>query len=461
MKNKNEIKTVVTIPEWAEYLQASNKLNSSQQAFALVPLIYRAVYLRCNALTSIPFRLMFKDKEKDWDDIFVTPLKSLLWKTEASLLLCGSGYWLKLDTSKKRMGAQWLNPFTVEVKASQKKTEDGSVIVEKKFIQRVGRDTFGPWTSDEIVHFLTFNPSNDIEKGLSSTDVALGAGKTLYYLRSFSTQFFENGAMPVTVLGLDVNAGTEDIERTRNFFARMTTGIKKAFGVIALRGDVKPSTITPDLNTMDMPNVRQQALQDIAWAFGIPETMLTDAANYATAVEHRRSFYEETIVPSAENLADTINTQFLSDTGLTLEVHPEELDIFQEDENQRSASLLNLVSAGVPLEAAFDILGFEVSEESMGLVRNQGEVTAAVDSMSEDLRKWKRKSIKQFEKKGTADVEFQSQYIPEADYKRIKSQLQSCKSKDEIERVFDDSKHATLDDLVKSLQDATVALLDG
>ncbi len=460
MKNKSEIKTVVTIPKWAEYLQASNKLNSSQQAFALVPLIYRAVYLRCNALTSIPFRLMFGDREKNWDDIFVTPFKSLLWKTEASLLLCGSGYWLKMDTSKKRMGAQWLNPYTVNVKATQRKTDDGAVIVEKTFTQRVGKDTFGPWTSDEVVHFLTFNPANDIERGLSSADVALGAGKTLYYLRSFSSQFFENGAMPVTILGLDINAGPDDIERTRNFFERMTTGIRRAFGVIALRGDVKPSTITPDLNTLDMPNVRNQAVQDIAWAFGIPETMLTDAANYATAVEHRRSFYEETIVPSAENLADIINTQFLNGTGLSIEVHPEELDIFQEDENQRSVSLLNLVSAGVPLEAAFDILGFEVSEESMALMRNQEEAPAAIDTMSEDLRKWKRKSIKNFEKKGTADVDFQSELIPEADYKRIRYQLQSCKSKDDIANVFDENKHATLDDLVKSLQDATMALLD-
>ena len=39
---------------------------------------------------------------------------------------------------------------------------------------------------------------------------------------------------------------------------------------------------------------------------------------------------------------------------------PDELSVFQEDEEQRSASLLNLVQAGIPLPIAAEILGINL-----------------------------------------------------------------------------------------------------
>ena len=41
----------------------------------------------------------------------------------------------------------------------------------------------------------------------------------------------------------------------------------------------------------------------------IPEAMLADSANYATVLEHRRSFWLETIIPHAEWHAEAFNRQ--------------------------------------------------------------------------------------------------------------------------------------------------------
>ena len=57
-----------------------------------------------------------------------------------------------------------------------------------------------------------------------------------------------------------------------------------------------------------------------------------------------------------------MNRQLFEPMGLNWKFLPQELSVFQEDEEQRAQSLQALVAAGVPLDLALEMLGFTLPE---------------------------------------------------------------------------------------------------
>ena len=432
-----EIKTITGIPAWVDALQRTDKVSNEIDAYNRVPLIRRAVDIRCNAIAAVPFHLYRKGEQYEWDDIFQTPIKNLISQTERALLLSGAAFWLAIDNGRKRVGAQILNPLTVEVKPTQIRNQDGNYQLSLSFEQKITGMEPKTFTREQIVYFKEFNPTDDIRPGVSTTAVALADAKVMQYLTAFVGSFFEGGAMPVTILGIEGNPPQDEINKLRDFFKRIASGVKNAFNVVPMKGGTKVTPITPNMDTLALPDNRIQAIQNIAFAFGIPETMLTDAANYATATAQHRSFYEETINPRADYLADTITAQFLSAGGYSLKADPEEMSIFQEDESARAASLNQLVLSGVPLPLAMDILGYELSDEQTTML-NVDEPTSEPDNepIAEDMAKFHRKAVKAFEKSGKAVVSFSSGVIPAEDIAIVSAKLAECKSKEDIDRAF-------------------------
>ena len=446
MNNNYEIKTITGVPGWVDNLGKADKVSEGADAYSLVPLVFRALRIRCNALSAMPFKLMQGKVEKKWDEVFISPLKDLLWKTEAALLLNGAAYWLAMDKGAKRLGAQWLNPFTMTVKAEQKETPEGTYQVEMSFIQKINGLQDKSFAREQITYFKEFGIKDDVQPGVSAARVALGDAKLMQFMVLFSSVFFEGGAMPVTVLGVDQSAPDAEVAKLTAFFRKVAMGIKNAFNIIPIKGmngAVTVTKLTPDLNTLALDENRNQSIQNIAWAFEIPETMLTDAANYATANSQRRSFYEETVNPRADMVAETITKQFLP-KGWTLVACPEEMSIFQTDESERAESLNQLVAAGVPLELAMDILGYTLDDEQIAKLTidpvGPTQPAPQTDVVNPDLVKFQRKAVKHI---GEA-VTFESDTLDIAVIESIRAELPSCKSEDEVKTVF--AKHCKKSD---------------
>jgi SPP1 gp7 family putative phage head morphogenesis protein len=110
-----------------------------------------------------------------------------------------------------------------------------------------------------------------------------------------------------------------------------------------------------NLATADLSEERRQ---DIATALGVPHSIvMSNAANYATAQQDTLSFYDMTIIPSLSYITEIVNESLLGPAGYRIELRPEEMSIYQADEERRSNSLLNYVQAGVKLSVAAEILG--------------------------------------------------------------------------------------------------------
>ena len=353
-------KTSIGIPGWAQALiDEGLEQRDAQLAFTKAPQLYRAVTLRANAMAGVPYKLCIGTEESknhaDWP--FPQGLHKLLYELEASLLVSGAGYLLKLQPSmggKRVVGLQYLSPATMQVIYSNNRIS---------FVQNVRGMRYGPWEADRLLYMREFSFSDDVGPGLAPAKVALPAANLRIALSEFATGFFASGGQPLTLLTLAGNPPPTEVERTEAFFKRTMSGVRNAWRILAVRSEVTVTPITPEIQTMAMPELAETATREIAAAFGIPLSLLTsDSANYATAQSDMQMFYENTIKPRLLIYETAFNEQLLHPIGLHLKFHPEEMQIFQTDEAERSGSLKNLVDAGIDLRTAMKILGYAAED---------------------------------------------------------------------------------------------------
>jgi HK97 family phage portal protein len=429
-------KTITNVPGWVEMLTSDGVPDSVATLYKRVPIFFRAVQLRCDALASVPVKIYKgEDKEVEWP--YPTKLGELLWRWEASCLLSGAAFG-EIITNKTgyRKDVRYRNPFDMTVKYDQ------GVITFKQ------NSSGASWANDlntgkyEMVYISEYDPSQDILPGVGAGIASKIDAKLLYAISKFPEMYFEGGAMPVTLLGIDTNDRNE-IERVQNWFKRSATAIKNAFRVVGMRaGSITATTLTPPLKDLAFPELDTIAKKNIAMAFGIKQTLLdSEAANYATAQEDRLSFYEDTIKPRARMFEDALNTQLLARDGMRLEFKFEELDIFQEDEGDRAELLNKLVLAAIPIELALDLAGYTLTDEQMAMLNARKEQLderepEQVDEQEAELRRWQRMAEKRI-KEGKGLREFETSIIEPSLHGAISGALESAKSVEDVRRVFD------------------------
>jgi len=219
-------------------------------------------------------------------------------------------------------------------------------------------------------------------------------------------------------------------------------------------------------------------------AFGIPQTMLEDAANYATAGEHRMSFWQDTVRPRGLIYEAAINEQLLNPMGLRIYFNYEEMGIFQTDEARRSGAFLSLTQGGMDALSAAEILGFELTEEQRGRIEgkrlermlNDPQITqmnadnASGDAglsekrigttnntngheldpslalrmtegnLIDELNKWERKALKRIKQKGNGEAPFVSEVIPASLLGAVQGALEAVKDEEGVRSVFEDAR---------------------
>lgn len=430
------VKALVSIPAWQQQLLTdsqnfTNTISSVDDAYSKVPLVYRGVKMRCDALSSVPVKIIKISNGEQVDWIYPIDLSDLIWKTEAGLLGNGKSVILKLRNRLRVVDLQWLNPFTVSVKAAS----DGSLTFHQ------GGQT---WLQDEMIYIKEFSYADDLTGGDSTVRACLNDAALMNYQTRFASRFFEAGAMPIIIVSPDGVLQDDERNRIQNFFEKLASGVGNAWRVLATRTKLTPEVVSQDLAKMSLPELYEQATKNIANAFGIPVNMFMGDDNYASADSHRMSFWQDVIRPRGRMIESAFNRQLLNPLGLKIEFSFDEMDIFQEDEEQRSGSLLNLINAGLPLGDAMQTLGYDLPEgkeyDDYNLVPvTETETVAKSEKLadySEELERWQRKALKRVKEGKSADCEFETELIPEEIQGELHAALKMCIDAGEVRRVF-------------------------
>lgn len=487
----------VSLGEFDAWLdaQAQGKLHDgdTSEVYKNVAWAFRCLQLRANAVSAMPYTVTRMGGEDPIDSPW--PLTRLLWTTEAALCTWGCYYWLKQANRVKTVRLQWLNPTTMKVE----RDTDGI----SGFTQRVGTSTL-KFTPEQIVYGRLWNPNDDLGPGTAPLEVALEAAGIARYVNQWAEAFFSHGAVPTVILHTDNTLPKGEAERIQSSWQRMTAGIANAWKAIVTQAGLEPTVITPPVNTLALPELSSGVRAQIAVAMGVPETMIADAANYATAKEHKQSFLKDTIVPECALIEEVVNEQLFNPAGLQFTFQPEELTEFQEDEKERSISLYHLQASGVPLRTALEILGYDLTEEQWeeideasqlatdekrqkleldklraqqpqiiqqggggwgrermtGITDTEGGPPPMQKALVDDLRLWRRVAVKRFKDGEKRAFDFKSDAIPPHIKTAISFELSGCEDVESVKAVFAPYLQGPGDyaPLVAALTDATRAL---
>lgn len=428
-------------------------------AYLEVAWIRRCVELRSNALMGIPAKVYRGDNEIEYE--YADLLPRLLWLTEAALQIYGAAYWgRKRNILGADRGYKWLLPTTIEPVLS---VEQGLTGFKRRL---PGREAI-PIATEDLVYFWSPSLNAEVAPGNGWVRTVLTEAGIVYHTDEFASAFFERGAIPALVLSVDGSPPRAELDRLESWWRRMLSGVKNAFETVAVAAVVKPQVIGYPTKDLAMPELAALVRQQICAAAGVPQTMLEDAANYATAVEQHKTFYSETIIPEATMIMAALNEQVFRPQGLEVDLDWDSLDIFQEDESARAAALKQMTDAGIPLDLAMQMLGMDLPGQMTyddlrarlerdkvnatppqllpftGQASNPPSTAAELPetvtptrAVSDDLDRWRRKALSSLKAGNVADVPFVSEVIPDSTAAVLHERLSVASTDEEVRAAF-------------------------
>lgn len=468
------IKTVSLndLPEeaWQYFTGGGDEASGNlQQYYKSIPWMFRGVDIRANAVVSVPFSIYRGSDEIDNSEDYQNAVKvlpnlsALIGLIEMALTIWGYAY-AKKDTNMfgLQAGLRYWLPSSVSPDID-KKTGD------IKFIRMVN-GTPKEFTTDEVVYFWKPDPYVEIGPPLSSpAKSAAAAAGVLFNVDKFAAAFFERGAIKVTLLTTK-NILPQERSRLKDWWARLARGKDSAWQSDIINADaVTPVVIGEGLESLENTHLTESKRIDIAAGLGIPYSVLfSNASNRATAEQDDYHLYDKTIIPDCRFIASVINTQYLEPIGCRLVFKPEEMDLFQRDENERAESLVRLINALQNPEEfmiATSILGYEIDDETTAKIieliaqkKESREIMAALpraqtinpnpepEEPSEtqdnlraiDLEKWRTKALKRIKAGREAACQFESKHIAPVTMAAIFGALEGAKTEEEVKAIFSD-----------------------
>jgi len=491
--------------------------------FKTVPWLYRGVGLRANAVASLPFDLIREgsdevvDTSEDWKNVleFMPNPYKMFWLLEASQVLSGKSYQFRVSNDAKTFELKYIRPISInpiidEVEGLigfERNTGSGTV--------KYPYDPDNPLLS-KILYYWLDDPGVELgEPEAYPAKAALASTGVLFNIDEFLNAFISRGLIKPTLIGLKGNPPPAEREKTENWFNKKLGSITNAFRVKTISADaVEVTTIGEGLNELASTELTAEKRQDVSTALGIPQSILfsegAGGLGGGGVVENDdRRFYTTTVIPAWQGLAYELNRQFLIPLGYRIVEKHERMQMFQEDEKDASAAMVNLTSAVAtdPKAAKFSsiVLGMEIPKEAEQLLEemikekeenreqmaalgppqpfggNGGQPEPKDDAeelspkkepeekglMLDDLGKWQRKAKKSLERGKEACCPFDSDHIPDELNRDIISMLTEAKTAADITTIFESVRHEQTADLgdfgevVRALDDATRALKEG
>jgi HK97 family phage portal protein len=428
----------------------NDNIQNEEQAFARVPLVFRAVNLICDTLKQVP--LYVYDESDNIIDAYPfqaeTPIKDLIWKAQASRLLRGATLIIKLlDQTDNNIGLQLLAPFTFHVKQIDVRDPiTGNPGKETVFEQNVGGQRYpqqGYWHKDEVIYIREYSPADDIGVGIAPAFTSLNAAKLQRYIMRFASHFFEHGAMPIALASLPGDTDPSVVKNVENSLRNSMRGLVNAFGVTAVSGEIDIKKFTPDLDKLELKGTRDNALEEVAWAFKIPKTILSsESANYATAEEEMKLFIMGTISGLCEGYEEAFNSQFIKlPTPCKIEYAIDEMHAMQVDEWRRSQAFKNYVDGGLPPAVAAIQVGLELDDSALQLLKQKGNSSGDPEDITDvvvkaELARWMTKILRKHREGKHLQVEFKSEVMPIGIKEKIKAELKYIRTEKEIRQLF-------------------------
>jgi HK97 family phage portal protein len=420
---------------WRYLAGGDQKTADRKKAFREIPWVSRGVHLRGNGVASLPFVIKRGDNLVDNSEeyqnavgFFKAP-RRLLNQVEQSLTLFNRAYAFRKALLNRTIELRYMVPNTITPKINQ--------ITGLEYFERVIGGKPKRFEIEQVVYWWAADGYVEVGPSDNSPVVAaLRAAGVLINMDEFIAGYFARGAIKATLLTVEGAASADERNLLREWWRRAFGG--KAWASEVVNAAVKPVIVGEGLESLSNKELSKEKREDIATALGIPQSMLfSQAANFATAREDKKQFYEQTIIPEAELIEEVLNEQVFGPSGYQFKFAPQSLDVFQEEEKDRATAFVNYAQFIKPSVTA-GMLGLDLPEgtdmeeidQTWLDIRTRSDVrygqtvsadrdrdmpaakTAEVDDLGQELERWQRKALKRVKQHGKAACTFESEVIP-------------------------------------------------
>jgi hypothetical protein len=358
----------------------------------MLPDLAHAVDMTATAISSLPFEIVpYEDKPKaapdtgkptegakpeqqetevfdssdDWKNkLGGMPNPQRLIYLIASSLCGGKAYVIPTRTPKMIFDLQYCAPHTVTPQILR----DGL----QYFDRATDQGKTERYNPDKIMYFWL--PDSDVEIGPAENHPlgnAMLDAQMILAMKTTLRQYGERGFVPITLLGAKGMPSGAEREKAEGFFDRLLRG---GFDVLAKIVNADALELIPVGAGMEQLKqsyleIRRDAKEGIGDAFGIPASMFLSDKAFASEMDilMRQWYSDSRFVSIYQTIEEVFTEQLFKKFNYKMRFKLDSLDIFQEDENQKAASLGTIVSAisTDPAIAKFSmsILGYELDKE--------------------------------------------------------------------------------------------------
>lgn len=286
-------------------------------AYSVSTWVYRCIEVRKSAIHRMPHGVYHKRTKEYWEShpleiAFNRNKQKLLKKIEQSQLLYGETF---IELPQNEYGFKsdlfWLNNNGMAVLIGVGKIAGYSYTA----MQGGQGQNFEP---DEIAFMKTDNPFNDL-RGMSPTEVIMDEVAIDKDVARVVRAYYANDTRVGLLLIPKRDMQPADSARFIEEWKKQNQGVNRAGKPILMPQDMSVERVQEPASLDDV-DLRESTRREIAAAYGVPLSLAGgwDDAKYQSLPEQRKSFYEETIIPECDTIAEFINENILpyfDDTG--------------------------------------------------------------------------------------------------------------------------------------------------
>lgn len=130
----------------------------------------------------------------------------------------------------------------------------------------------------------------------------------------YSSSLLQNSAVPVGMLKAQSRLTQTAIDRLRESFERIFSGVKNAGRTLILEEGLEYEPISLKPNEMELTEANKQTISEVARLFNIPESLInSDANKYASLEQNTVQFLQNTLLPIITQIESAFDKYLLDD----------------------------------------------------------------------------------------------------------------------------------------------------
>ena len=344
------------------------KDKQAKHYYSRVAAVYRVANMSAEAIASIPFVILDSsgedwDKSDDWKNKigFMPHPKELFRLWRLSLFMTCSAYGF-MEGNRVIKDLRYIVPTTITpvISASAgleafKRSINNEVTEYKSVLD--GGPIFYMHRMD---HTTEIKPTKHTE-----FEALMSSAGILYNSDAHIKRFFERGGIKPTMLMLKGMTTKENAQKIEKLWDKVVRGFSNSLGKIFQGMDkdsgLEPVVIGDGIDNLKDSAIHKQAIEDIAIAAGMPMSLLlANSANYATAQVEKATWFNNSVVPWADWMAEVLNEQLFKPMDLRFQFQPEITNEGTKEEQERAGAYAALVASNIYPETAAQMLGYEL-----------------------------------------------------------------------------------------------------